>query len=94
MTVVQRIRKEFDEPFRDLIKKFAADGYSKTATAEILEINRSYFYQYLLPRYVPDAEWKKQADMRDECKPKGKGWIKEKKRGPWDRTKRKKREKS
>lgn len=83
MTKVQQIRKEFNEPFRDVVAGFAQMGYSRRATAQILGINTSYFRQ-LIGYYAPDAQWKKQVDMRDECKPrpsKGKGgWPKGKKR--------------
>jgi len=76
MTVVQRVRKEFDEPFRDVISGFAIMGYSRRSTARILEISWDYFRRYLLPRYAPDAPWKARIDLRDDCKPKGKGWPK------------------
>jgi len=83
MTKVQQVRKEFNEPFRDVIAGFAEMGYSRKATAQILEINTSYFRQ-LIGYYAPDAPWKRQAEMREECKPrpsKGKGgWPKGKKR--------------
>lgn len=83
MTKVHQIRREFGEPFRDVVAGFAAMGYSIRATAEILEVNLSYFRKYLLPRYAPDAPWKMQKDMRDECKPRPShgGWPKGKKRG-------------
>ena len=82
MTKVHQIRREFGEPFRDVVAGFAAMGYSIRATAEILEVNLSYFRKYLLPRYAPDAPWKAQKDMRDECKPRPShgGWPKGKKR--------------
>lgn len=82
MTKVQSVRREFGEPFRDVVAGFAQMGYSRRAVAEILEINYSYLRTALLPRYAPDAPWKAQADMRDECKPKPShgGWPKGKKR--------------
>jgi len=80
MLKVMQIRKEFNEPFKDVISGFAEMGYSKRATAEILEIDRGYFYKCLLPRYAPDVTWKKQIDMRPECRAKGKGWPKGKSR--------------
>lgn len=80
MTKVAQVRKEFGEPFRDVVNGFALMGYSKAATAEILEISRDYFTKHLLPVYAPDAPWKPQKDMRPECKPRGKGWPKGKPR--------------
>jgi len=80
LTKVHAIRKEFDEPFKDVIHWFARMGYSKKMTSEILEINRDYFWRTLLPRYAPNAEWKPQVDMKSDCKPHGKGWPKGKER--------------
>jgi hypothetical protein len=75
-TKVHQIRREFDEPFRDVVAGFAQMGYSRRATAEILEINRSYFVQHLLPRYANDVTWRPQREMRKECRPPGRGWPK------------------
>lgn len=81
MTKVQQIRREFNEPFRDVVAGFALMGYSRRSTAEILEINRDYFFKTLLPLYAPDAPWKSRKDMRDDCKRKqGGGWPKGAKR--------------
>lgn len=75
------MRAEFGEPFRDVIAGFAIMGYSRRATAEVLEINRDYFFKFLLPRYAPNAPWKPRKDMRDDCKSKqGGGWPKGKQR--------------
>lgn len=83
MTKVHQIRREFGEPFRDVVTGFASMGYSRRATAEILEINLSYFRTCLLPRYAPGAPWKERRDLRDECKPRPSsgGWPKGTKRG-------------
>ena len=75
-TKVHQVRREFGEPFRDVVAGFAQMGYSRRATAEILEINRSYFCQHLLPRYAQGATWRPQREMRKECRPKGRGWPK------------------
>jgi hypothetical protein len=83
-TKIHAIRKEFGEPFRDVVRGFAQMGYSQRATAEILEFNRSYFRQ-LCARFDLLRHFKKQRDMRDECKPyggAGPGWTKGKKRVP------------
>jgi hypothetical protein len=79
MTKVQQVRKEFDEPFRDVVKGFAEMGYSRSFTAKVLEINLSYFRQ-LCTRFDLHQYFKPQSEMLLECKPKGKGWPKGKKR--------------
>jgi hypothetical protein len=78
MTKVQQVRKEFDEPFRDVVKGFAEMGYSRSFTAKVLEINLSYFRQ-LCTRFDLHQYFKPQSEMLLECKPKGKGWPKGKK---------------
>jgi hypothetical protein len=45
MTKIQSIRKEFGEPFRDVVHGFAEMGYSRKMTAGILEINARWFYE-------------------------------------------------
>jgi len=67
MSKALEIRKEFERPFAEVIRQFAIDGYSKRATAEILEINRSYFLK-LIARYAPDATWKYHGNLRRECR--------------------------
>lgn len=78
---VKRIQSEFEESFADVIKGFAIMGYSKRATASILEISLCNFRR-LLKLYAPNAPWKKQINMRDECKAKSPGWPKGKPRTP------------
>lgn len=80
MTKVHLVRKEYDEPFRDVVSGFASMGYSKTFTAKTLGINRSYF-RSLLDRYAPKVQWPKQRDMVEGCKGQGKGWEKGRPRG-------------
>jgi len=48
-------------------------GYSRRATAEILEINLSWFRQ-LCTRFDLHQYFKPRSEMRPECKPAGKGW--------------------
>ena len=80
MGKIADIEAEFDEPFTDVIKGFATMGYSRKATAEILEINLSYFRE-LCTRYDLHRYFKKQKDMRPECrKGGGVGWPKGKKK--------------
>lgn len=80
MTKIESIEDEFDEPFNDVVRGFAIMGYSRRATAEILEINLSYFRQ-LLTKHDLHKYFKKQKDMRAESRSGGcKGWWKGKKR--------------
>lgn len=44
-TKIQSIRKEFGEPFRDVVRGFAEMGYSRNMTAGILEINARWFFE-------------------------------------------------
>jgi len=80
MTKIESIEDEFDEPFNDVVRGFAIMGYSKRAVAGILEINLSYFRQILSARDL-HKHFKKQKDMREECRGGGnKGYWKGKKR--------------
>ncbi len=84
MGKIADIEAEFDESFSDVIKGFAIMGYSRTATADILEINLSYFRQ-LCKKYNLHRHFKKQKDMLPECRGKGVprkrgGWPKGQKR--------------
>lgn len=80
MNKLRQIAKEYDEPFVEVVKGFAEMGYSRRATAEILEINLSYFRQ-LCTRFDIHRYFKDQKDMRRECrKTFGGGWPKGKKR--------------
>lgn len=84
MTKIHQVRQEFGEPFCDVVKGFATMGYSKRATAEILEFNRSYFLQICTRFNLHQHFNKPQREMRPECKGaerrSRKGWPKGKKR--------------
>lgn len=75
MNKLMAVRKEFGEPFVDVVRGFAELGYSRSATAEILGFNLSYF-RHLLTRFDLHKCFPEQANMRRECKPQGKGWPK------------------
>lgn len=78
MTKIETIEEEFDEPFDETVKSFARMGYSRRAVASILEINLSYFRQ-LCTRKGLHRYFKKQKDMRRECRRQGYtrgGWPK------------------
>ena len=81
MTKVHQVRRKFHEPFRDVVKGFAEMGYSRRATAEILEINLSYFRQ-LCTRFDLHKYFKPQSEMRPECRSRSSkgGWPKGKPR--------------
>lgn len=79
MTKIHQVRVEFGETFKDVVKGFAEMGYSRRATAEILEFNLSYFRQ-LCTRFDLHRYFKPQKDMRPECRAHGKGWLTGKKR--------------
>lgn len=73
MNKMRQISKEFDEPFVDVVRGFAEMGYSRRATAQILNINLPYFRR-LCDRFGLHQHFKPQKDMRDECKGNGRGW--------------------
>jgi len=75
MNKLMAVRKEFGEPFVDVVRGFAELGYSRTATAEILEFNLSYFRQ-ILTRFDLHKHFPPQSAMRDECKGRGTGRVK------------------
>ena len=75
MNKMRQISKEYDEPFTDVVRGFAEMGYSRRATAQILNINLPYFRR-LCDRFGLHPHFKPQQDMRDECKGHGNGWPK------------------
>lgn len=74
-TLVQKIRREFGESFKDVLAGFARMKYSKRCTALTLGITTSYFNVYL-KRYAPDVQFPARKDLNEACIPKGKGWPK------------------
>jgi len=50
MSIIRKIRKDFAEPFRDVVAGFALMGYSQTAAADACEVARSTF-QYHVQRF-------------------------------------------
>lgn len=78
------VRKEYGEPFTDVVRGFAEMGYSRRAVADVLGFNLSYFRQ-VLTRFDLHRHFQPQAQMRGECKGGGKGWPKGKER-PRDAT--------
>lgn len=72
MNKLMSVRKEFGEPFVDVVRGFAELGYSRTATAEILDFNLSYFRE-LLDRFDLHQHFLPRAQLRRECKGGGRG---------------------
>ena len=70
ITVLQKIRKEYNEPFQETVKGYAVMGYSRKATAGILGLCKSYFYS-LCKTYNLDQYFKKGKDLNSSCKPTG-----------------------
>lgn len=56
-SVVSEVEQEFGEPFWSVVKGFARDGYSKTATAMILGYSTSSCFLRKLERHRPDIEF-------------------------------------
>lgn len=52
---IAAIEAEFGEPIMDLVRGFAADGESRTSTAEILGVPGSTFRRWLLTQ--PPVDW-------------------------------------
>lgn len=70
MTKVQQIRKEFNEPFRDVVAGFADMGYSRKMTARVLEVNPSWFDQ-LCERFDLKKHFRSRKEYISICKPPG-----------------------
>jgi hypothetical protein len=75
MTKILQVRKEYQESFSKVVYDYAQMGYSRRFTATLLGFNLSYFRQ-LCSRFDLHKYFKHQSNMVNDCKPKGKGWIK------------------
>lgn len=73
----RRIRHEFDAPAKVVIISYAESGYSKRLTAAAIGITRQTLQNYCKREKIT---FPIQREMREECKAKGKGWPKGKKR--------------
>lgn len=67
MSKMIAVRKEFGEPFVDVVRGFAEMGYSKRSTAQILGFNLPYFRD-LLARFELHGDFLPQAQQRKECR--------------------------
>lgn len=67
MSKMVEIRREFQEPFVDVVKGFAAMRYSKRATAQILGFNLPYF-RTILTRFDLHQYFVPQAEQLPECR--------------------------
>lgn len=52
---ISAIEAEFGEPILDLVRGFAADGESRSTTAELLNVPRSTFCRWLMTQ--PPIDW-------------------------------------
>lgn len=73
MNKLLQIRREYDEPFVDVVKGFAEMGYSRRFTARVLGFNVVYLIA-LLNRFGLQRHFRSRRDMLPECK--GPGWPK------------------
>lgn len=71
---LRAIRQEYNEPFREVVRGYAALGYSKTATREVLGFWPQLFHRLLTQFDLHQYFIRK--NYNDSCVPKGKGWPK------------------
>ena len=70
MSKMHQVRKEFKEPFRDVVQGMAVMGYSPKATAQILEVNPSWFDK-LCERFDLKKHFRDRKHYNSTCKPPG-----------------------
>lgn len=74
----QEIRSEFQTSVYNVVKSFADSGYSKVLTSSTLGICEATLKKY---SEQVGIEFRKQVDMRDDCKPRAWGRV----NNPWGR---------
>jgi transposase len=67
MTHYQRIKQEYQEPLREIIKAYAIQGHSRRAVAQILEVSQMTGLR-MIKRYNCDKYFRPYKDMRPEAK--------------------------
>jgi DNA invertase Pin-like site-specific DNA recombinase len=67
MTHYQRIKQEYQEPLREIIKAYAIQGHSRRAVAQILEVSQMTGLR-MIKRYNCDQYFRPYKDMRPEAK--------------------------
>ena len=71
MTVADRrikaISQEYNEPFSEVVRGMAIQGWSRRATASILELHPATFNRYV-KRYKLSNYFKNTMDLRRECR--------------------------
>ena len=77
--IERMIRQEYDEPASKVIMDYANLHYSKTLTATCLGITKPALNR-LIDRFELHNQFATRADLAPQCKPKGTGWPKGKKR--------------
>ena len=70
MTTIQRIRREYDEPFKDVVIGFAEQGNSILLTARTLGISSTWL-RNLCVRFDILKNFKPQSHQRETCKRNG-----------------------
>ena len=77
--IEQMIRQEYDEPASKVVSDYASLRYSKTLTAACLGITKPALKR-LCDRFELHSKFATRENLAPQCKPKGTGWPKGKKR--------------
>lgn len=67
MTKIKRVKQEYNEPFKDVVKSYATMGYSRRAVASILEIKFTTFLRYVR-RFNLGDNFRPTSEMRRDCR--------------------------
>lgn len=73
MSKMLEVRREFGEPFVEVVRGYAAMGYSQQMTAQVLGFNRSYFRQLLQRFDLLGCFNRPQRELVKVCRPGGRG---------------------
>jgi hypothetical protein len=73
-TKIYAVRKEYEEPFKDVIIGYAKLGYSKGLVCRVLGFHSQLFWK-LLSHFDLHSHFDRK-NYNDSCTPKGKGWPK------------------
>jgi hypothetical protein len=72
MTIIQQVKNEYKESFREVVTGYAEMGYSMALVASVLEVDYKRF-RHLVKRFGLRDHFDRKK-YNDVCKPKGKGW--------------------
>jgi len=70
-SVINEVEEEFGEPFWDIVRGFASDGYSAWTTAKILGFTHPETFKRLQVRDGVKIEWPKHGQCNVSKEPKG-----------------------